>query len=210
MVPYCPLLLGAKLHQEKRPACLLWLRAGKVSWGRRWRKQGTLCMELALIWSTPRTALSVRSRPYLSWLLRCSAAAPAVPLSLHHWAGRGELFLISRPVAGKAWHFMGLFLPLRQAVVWTATWTNLLGHAGFKASRLAEKQSLPSHWGILSRHAEERILGLRKRTERVEGSWPPFHWTAGFPGSRKNHTLGTVVYSVHHPEWKVLAWEQIS
>lgn len=106
------------------------------------------------------------------------SSRPAVPPSLHHWAGRGELPLISRPVAGKAWHFMGLLLPLHQAVVWAATWTNLLGHTGFKTSRLTEEHSLPSHWGILSRHAEERILGLR--SERAQRGWRgPDHHTTG-------------------------------
>lgn len=85
---------------------------GKGFGGRRGGKQGTLCTELALIWSIPRTLLSVRSWAYLSWLLPCSEAAPAGPPSLGGWAGRRGFPLICRPGAGGAWPFVDLPLPL--------------------------------------------------------------------------------------------------
>lgn len=169
-------------------------------------------MELVLVWSIPRMALSIRSRPYLSWLLPSSEAAPTGPPSLHRWAARGELPLISRLVAGKAWHFVGFLLPLCQAVVWTATWTEPLGHAGFKHpdsrqrsmawEKVEVSRPLPSHWGILGHNAEERILGLRseqisssKKGRRWRGwRWPDRHPTGqlAFQGPER---------TTHLPRW---------
>lgn len=104
--------LRATKRRGEPAACLPGLRAGKTSLGQQWRKQGTWCMELALIWSIPSTLLSVRSRTYLSWLFPCPEAAPASPPSLRGCAGRGELPLIWRPVAGEAWPLADLLLPL--------------------------------------------------------------------------------------------------
>ena len=102
----------AKDHKEKYRACGL----SATGWGKRsgleMREAGTLCLELAIIGPIPRMALSVRSRPYLSWLLPYSEAAPAGPPPLPTWAGRGELSLICRRVAGEERRVEDLLLPL--------------------------------------------------------------------------------------------------
>lgn len=131
------------------PGCCRW---GTCS-GAEVRKGGTL--ELALIWSIPGTHYQSDLGHIRHGCSPVQKLPPQATLS-SSWAGKGELPLISGPVAGEARIPWTWPCPAARASVWTATGTKSLGHACFRAP--GSRRSMPWKkwmWRGSSLHTEE-------------------------------------------------------